>query len=74
MSELRFHTDLYAKEALEDAVETYGDFGCLELSVDAPHLILTISEVDEEYREVLPLEILKFAFIHSFHLEKQATS
>ena len=61
MTTLRFHRKIYRIGSLQEVMESFADFGTFELERDGDYLVLSISDMDEEFEEILPHEIANYA-------------
>ncbi len=64
MSELRFHKELYAKAAVEDAIQVYGQFCTMKYVLGKTHHILKVSGPTEPV-ENLEDEIANYVLAES---------
>ena len=61
MTSLRFHRKIYRMGSLQEVMDSFADFGTFKLERDGEYLVLEISEMDEEFVEILPHEIANYA-------------
>ena len=61
MTTLRFHRKIYRMGSLQEVMDSFADFGSFNLERDGEYLVLEISDMDEEFEEILPHEIANFA-------------
>jgi hypothetical protein len=59
--ELRFHKELYAGNAVDQAVKTYAQFGTFELDEQPHGWIVKITGNDQEREQTLALELSNYA-------------
>ena len=61
MTTLRFHRKIYRMASIQEVMDSYQEFGSFNLERDGEYLVLEISDIDEEYQEILPHEIANYA-------------
>ena len=61
MTTLRFHRKIYRMGSLQEVMESFGEFGTFNLEKDGEYFVLEISDMDEEFEEILPHEIANYA-------------
>jgi len=47
--------------SLQEVMDSFADFGTFKLERDGEYLVLEISDMDEEFVEILPHEIANYA-------------
>jgi len=61
MTTLRFHRKIYRMGSIQEVMDSFQEFGSFNLERDGEYLVLEISDIDEEYQEILPHEIANYA-------------
>jgi len=65
MTTLRFHRKIYDLTSLKEVMTSFEDFGSFKLERDGEYHVLEISDMDSEFKEILPHEIANFALANS---------
>jgi hypothetical protein len=72
MIELRLHLELYARSAIDDAVERFSSFGELEQLDEAPYRVVRVRAATPERERAIAGELANFALGNSIGAERAA--
>lgn len=61
MTELRFHRDLYAGAAIDEAVKTYARFATFELAEEAAYWVVRVTATSDARANRVARELANFA-------------
>lgn len=70
MQTLNFNKEIYDPRVFEQIHELYSEFATIVKKDSETYTILEISNIDNEFKDVLGLEIMNYAFVNSFELKR----